>query len=84
MFVSYGAYAAILMHWFFDYYFTVLDLADSTYGGIFHSFANVVELTNLVAGAIIIVVILLYWAVKLADYLTLRASGMNFRSEDSA
>ncbi len=84
MFVSYGAYAAILMHWFFDYYFTVLDLADSTYGGIFHSFANVVELTNLVAGAIIVVVILLYWAVKLADYLTLRASGMNFRSEDSA
>jgi hypothetical protein len=82
MFVSYGAYAAILMHWFFDYYFTVLDLADSTYGGIFHSLANVVELTNIVVGAVIVVVILLYWAVKLADYLTLKASGIP-RQEDS-
>ena len=83
MFVSYGAYAAILMHWFFDYYFTILDLADTTYGGTFHALANVVEATNLIAGAIIMIVILLYWAVKLADYLALRASGMNFESEES-
>ena len=33
MFVAYGAYAAILLHWFFDYYFTVVNLAESTYGG---------------------------------------------------
>jgi hypothetical protein len=81
MFVAYGAHAAILMHWFFDYFFTILDLADSTYGGVFHAFANVTELTCLAAGAVIMVVVLLYWATNLANYLTLRAAGLTYDRE---
>ncbi len=41
MFVAYGAYASILLHWFFNYYFEVLDRADVVYGGLFHGLSNV-------------------------------------------
>ncbi len=34
MYVAYGAYASILLHWFFNYYFTVLSTAETAYGGI--------------------------------------------------
>lgn len=77
VFVAYGAYASILLHWFFNYYFTVLDMAGSTYGGIFPSISNVVELTNLFAGQIVVLVFLILSALRLADYLALRASGLS-------
>jgi len=80
MYVVYGAYAPILLHGFFNYYFTVLDLADSTYGGAFHGFSNLVEFTNLAAGQVILVVFLLVSAVKIADFLTLKAIGLSKRS----
>jgi hypothetical protein len=75
MYVSYGAYADILLHWFFNYYFTVLDMASTAYGSAFSGFANFVELGNLFAGAIVLVFFLLISALRLGDYLTLRASG---------
>lgn len=75
MYVSYGAYADILLHWFFDYYFTVLDMASTAYGGAFNAFANVVEFANLSAGVIVLVVFLLVSALRIGDYLTLRAVG---------
>jgi membrane protease YdiL (CAAX protease family) len=81
MFVAYGAYAAILLHWFFNYYFTILDLADSTYGGVFHGLSNFAEFTNVTSGEIILVVFLLVSALKLADYLSLRAAGLSNKSE---
>ncbi len=81
MFVAYGAYASILLHWFFNYYFTIIDLADSTYGGFFQVFSYAVERINLVAGQIILVVFLLVSALKLADYLTMRAAGLGNRSD---
>lgn len=80
MYVTYGAYAPILLHWFFNYYFTVLDLADSTYGGAFHGFSNLVEFMNLAAGQIILVVFLLISALKIADFLTQKAIGLSKRS----
>jgi len=77
VFVAYGAYASIILHWFFNYYFTVIDLAGSTYGGVFQVVSNLVELTNATAGYIILLVFLLFSAVKLGDYFSLKASGLN-------
>jgi membrane protease YdiL (CAAX protease family) len=75
MYVSYGAYADILLHWYFDYYFTVLDMASTAYGGAFSAFANVTEAVNLVAGPVVLVVFLLVTALRLGDYMTWRAIG---------
>ncbi len=80
MYVAYGAYAPILLHWFFNYYFTVLDLADSTYGGAFHAFAYLTELTTLAAGPVILIVFLMIAALKIADALALRAAGIGQKS----
>ena len=76
MYVSYGAYADILLHWFFNYYFTILDMASTAYSGAFAGFANFVEITNLLAGPVVLVVFLLVSALRLSDYLTARAAGI--------
>ena len=76
MYVSYGAYADILLHWFFNYYFTILDMASTAYGGVFTGFANFVELSNLFAGPVVLVIFLLVSALRISDYLTSRAAGI--------
>jgi len=75
MYVSYGAYADILLHWFFNYYFTILDMASTAYGGSFSAFANFVEVGNLFAGPVVLLIFLLVSAVRIGDYLTFRAAG---------
>lgn len=35
VYLTYGVHAAIIMHWFFDYYFMVYALADEMYSGLF-------------------------------------------------
>lgn len=76
MYVSYGAYADILLHWFFNYYFTILDMASTTYGSAFTAFANLVELMNLyVAGGIVLVFFLMISALRLGEYLSSKAVG---------
>jgi hypothetical protein len=75
MYVSYGAYADILLHWYFDYYFTVLDMGSTTFGGAFNAFATVTEGINVIVGPVVLVVFLLVSALKLGDYLTWRAVG---------
>ncbi len=77
MFVTYGAYAAILLHWYFDYFFTIVNLAETTYGGFFHLFSNTIELTNLIGGQIVLVVLLIVWAFRAASYLSNRAIGLS-------
>lgn len=74
VFVTYGAYASILLHWFFNYYFTVLSMADSTYSGLFTPLVNLVELINYSAGLVIVTVFLIFAALKVADYLTSTAA----------
>jgi len=76
MFVAYGAYASILLHWFFDYYFTILNMAETTYGGIARSFSTLVEVTNVVGGELVLFIILIIGALRLADYLSRRAVGL--------
>lgn len=75
MFVAYGAYASILLHWFFNYYFTVLDQAATVYGGVFNGLANAAELTTIVAGAIVLLAFLLYTAYRIGSYLASRVIG---------
>jgi hypothetical protein len=75
MYVSYGAYADILLHWFFNYYFTVLDMGSTAYGAAFTGFANLTYLVNLAAGGIVLFFVLILSAFKLSDYLSLRATG---------
>lgn len=75
MYVSYGAYADILLHWFFNYYFTILDMASTAYSTL-AGFVNVVELANLVAGQVVLVLFLLISALRLADYFTARVAGI--------
>ena len=76
MYVSYGAYADILLHWFFNYYFTVLDMGSATYGATFDAFANATEFANLIAGGIVLFSFLMVCALKLSNHLTLRATGI--------
>ena len=75
MFVAYGAYAAILLHWYFDYFFTIVSLAESTYGGFFHAFSNATDVINLIGGQTVLVVLLLIWALRAGSYLSKRAVG---------
>lgn len=70
VYVAYGAYANILMHWFFNYYFTVLEMAGSAYGGAYNLIANLSGDANLFAGGAVVVVFLLYVALKTSDSLT--------------
>jgi hypothetical protein len=76
MYVSYGAYADILLHWFFNYHFTVLDMASTAYGSAFGALVNIAEGGSLIGGAIVVVVFVLVSALKLADHLTKRAAGL--------
>jgi len=70
MFVAYGAYAAILLHWYFDYFFTIVNLADTTYGGFFHIFSNAVEVANIIGGGVVLVILLVIWALRAGGYLS--------------
>ncbi len=80
VYVAYGSYAPILMHWFFNYYFTVLDMAGSTYGGAFQALANLTEFANLGAGQVIVVVFLLYAALKISSSLTQKVAEISTKS----
>jgi hypothetical protein len=77
MFVAYGAYAAILLHWYFDYFFTIVNLAETTYGGVFHAFSSAIEITNIIGGQLILVILLIVWALRTAGYLSNRAVRLN-------
>jgi membrane protease YdiL (CAAX protease family) len=75
VFVAYGAYASVLMHWFFNYYFDVLSQADAVYGGVFHQISNLANITNILGGQVVLVVFLIFSAFRVGSYLASRASG---------
>jgi len=79
-YVAYGAYADILLHWFFDYYFTVLDMGGSTYGAGMAAFANLTEGVSLAAGLVVVVVFLIWTALRISNWLTLKVTGMTVNS----
>jgi len=56
VFVAYGAYAAILLHWFFDFYFEVAVVGGSTFGGLFSLLPYLFSLAALIVGALSVLV----------------------------
>ena len=56
VYLRYGAYAPILLHWFFNYYFGAFDLASQLNLAGASSIAAVVELLNMGVGILLIVV----------------------------
>lgn len=75
MYVAYGAYASILMHWYFNYYFDVLDIGASAYGGLMNQLSTLSNFVNLVGGTIILLVFLVYASYRVGSYLATKASG---------
>ena len=73
MYVSYGAYADILLHWYFNYFFTVLDYASTAYGTAFTAFATVTEFVNLYGGGIVLIFFLIISARRLGIHLSSKA-----------
>ncbi len=63
VYLGYGAYAAILLHWFFDFYFETLSVGGDVFGGAFATFPGLVSLATLIVGTISIVVALA-WIVR--------------------
>ena len=62
-FVAYGAYAAILLHWFFDVYFEISLVGSSIFGGLFSLLPFVFVLTSLIVGTLSILVVI-GWVVR--------------------
>ncbi len=54
-YLIYGAYASILLHWFFNVYFEAYALASDLLGGIFVTIEGIIGLVTFIAGAIGIV-----------------------------
>jgi hypothetical protein len=75
MYVSYGAYADILLHWYFNYYFDVLSYAGAAYGGVFNVLNDLANYVAVLGGGIILVVFLAYSAYRIGNYMAARASG---------
>lgn len=51
-YLAYGAYASILLHWFFNVYFEVYSLSATLLGGLFVTLEGLIALIAFVAGAI--------------------------------
>jgi hypothetical protein len=65
VFLSFGAYAAILLHWFFDFYLEIFEVGANVYGSPVATVGGIVTLTILLVGALSIFVALA-WLIKRA------------------
>jgi hypothetical protein len=63
VFVGYGAYAAILLHWFFDFYFETFTVGADVFRGAVVTLPGLVSLATLIVGTVSIVVALT-WIVR--------------------
>jgi hypothetical protein len=63
VFLGYGAYAAILLHWFFDFYFETFSVGADVFGGALATLPGLVSLATLIVGTVSIL-IALAWVVR--------------------
>ncbi len=63
VYLSYGAYAAILLHWFFDFYFETFKVGADVFGGALATLPGLVSLATLIVGTVSSLVALT-WLVK--------------------
>src|SRR6267378_2565532 len=62
VFLGYGAYAAILLHWFFDFYFETFSVGADVFGGALATLPGLVSLATLVVGIVSTLVALAWLA----------------------
>jgi len=63
VYLSYGAYAAILLHWFFDFYFETFTVGADVFGGALATLPGLVSLASLIVG-IVSILVALAWLVR--------------------
>jgi hypothetical protein len=63
VYLGYGAYAAILLHWFFDFYFETFTVGADVFRGAVVTLPGLVSLATLIVGTVSIVVALT-WIVR--------------------
>ena len=63
VYLGYGAYAAVLLHWFFDFYFETFSVGADIFGGPVATLPALVSLATLVVG-IISILVALAWLVR--------------------
>src|SRR6266849_4976318 len=51
-YLMYGAYASILLHWFFNVYFEAFALGSDLLGGVFVTIEGIIGLLTFIAGAL--------------------------------
>ena len=56
IYLGYGAYAAVLLHWFFDFYFETFSVGANVFGGPVATLPGLVSLATLVVGVVSILV----------------------------
>ncbi len=79
VYLAYGAYAAVLLHWFFNYYFLAYDLAAEVFGGPFVALTDAVSGLALSFGQLALFGILILGAVQVARKLGVLRWGFNRR-----
>jgi hypothetical protein len=52
VYIVYGAHASILIHWFFNYYLTVYEMAINLYPGSFNLLIDLINSINIILGVI--------------------------------
>ncbi len=75
VYLRYGAYAPILLHWFFNYYFGAFDLASQSNLAVANSMVLGVELLNLGVGTLLIVVVILASVTRIWPFKQRRKEG---------
>ena len=63
VYLGYGAYAAVLLHWFFDFYFETLTVGADVFGGPVAILPGLVSLTTLIVG-IVSILVAVVWLVR--------------------
>jgi hypothetical protein len=63
VFLSYGAYAAILLHWFFDFYFETFNVGADAFGGALAILPDLISLASIIVG-IVSIMVALAWLIR--------------------
>ncbi|WP_455368764.1 hypothetical protein [[Eubacterium] cellulosolvens] len=64
-YLAFGFHAPILLHWFFNYYFHVYEVATQNYQGIFENIEHIIDFTVQILGLSIILFLLTYLMLEL-------------------
>jgi hypothetical protein len=63
VYLGYGAYAAVLLHWFFDFYFETFSVGADVFGSAVATLPGLVSLASLIVG-IVSILVALAWIVR--------------------